>query len=277
MTVRNMEWLDMNANRSYPIFESCTRRDILGNFVLPNYLIVDGIFCVPSLNTELFIKNIKFYESNIIINIYKYTIGQVDQFIGNILIDVVNHVQNSVYGLNGYGEFKHLNGKLVIGRLDDLPIGEFNFAYADLCFEPRVLYPSNKGVTSLQVGNDLMIGNVRLMAGYNCKIRYDQNTNSIYFDAIEGSGLGAKCNCEVEEDPTYIKTINGVYPDQYGNFNIAGTSCIKVNNEANGISVQNECEEICCDCEEVTALLELLDQKQVELDGLEARVLALGG
>jgi hypothetical protein len=275
MASDNLEWLNLNSLRNYPIKEDCSRYSGCG-FFLPNELIVDAVFVVNNPNTALHIKHVENYPNTIIIKIYDTN----DVYFGNITINKDTHVKNDVYYVVGVNEYAHCQGKLVIGKTNNICFfGDVNFLPEQTMFESSVVIPNLRGVSSLLVDNytEPLYGDINIKAGYNVRLRVDNATNSIYIDAIEGEGLGPECQCENEEEEWCIKRINGVLSDSSNNFNIYGIGCIEVESIVNGIKIKNTCEEVCCDCDEIQDLEASLEEKQTKITELESRVEALEG
>lgn len=273
--VHNLEWLNLNSERNYPIKENATRKDTTGSVELPNQLIVDAVF-VTDVNNSFYVKTVQFLDISTIISIY----DQNDVFVGTVTIMKDTHTTYESYQVDGHGIYKYLQGKLVIGDLSNIEIlGTYEFVFDATKFEDTVIIPNIRGVTSISVvgKNTLLIGDVQLVAGYNCRLRIDEAENKIYIDAISGEGLGPVCNCDEEPlELVGIKTINGIRPrTSDGNFDIRGVGCIEVAGLSNGIEIRNTCEEPCCDCDDVNALLASLSDKQTQLTDLDRRVLVL--
>ena len=211
MSIYHPEWLNLNSERSYPIKENCNRLDTTGTFQLPNQLILDAIFTVEDEQTVFFIKEVKLYQDNIIIKIHDNS----DVFVGSVNIETQHHNNYDFYYLTGHGGYKNISGKLVIGDLtyiNDSFLGKFEFDINNTSFEDTVLVPSVKGISSLSVNNEeVIIGDVKLIAGYNIRLRYIQEENAIYFDAIDSEGLGQVCVCDEEEETSCLERINGIF------------------------------------------------------------------
>lgn len=273
---RHQEWLNLNSVRNYPIKEGLSRKDSTDTFEFPNGLILDAVFSVPDVNTMFYVKDLMLYESNIIFNIY----DTGDVFVGAVNINTATHKQYDRYIVAGHGDYKNVQGKVVIGDIDLLNatgLGKFTFAKETTTFEDTVLVPLLRGVSSISILNNetLLIGDVKLTAGFNCRLRINNQENAIYIDAIEGHGLGEVCQCEEEEDRTCVEMFNGIRPNVDGNFDFRGIDCIAVEAGSNSLKILNTCQDVCCDCDDVNALLASLSGKQDQLDDLTQRVLVL--
>jgi hypothetical protein len=79
----------------------------------------------------------------------------------------------------------------------------------------------------------------------------------IRFDAIEGAGLSADCDCTADqEEVDPIRTINGIGPDIDGNFTLLGDDCIKLAGIENGIEMDDDCSKPCCGCSELEIVIQ---------------------
>jgi len=279
MTVRHLEWLNLNSQRSYPIKEDTTRTDDTGNFVIPNGLLVDAVVAVDTGDIEtLYIKQLTILPDTLTLVLY----SQDNTLVGSSIVDRSTHQANDYYVLQGFGEFTTLRGKLVIGEIPDV-VGAYSFSQSATELESKVLIPNLRGVSSLGIYStspDIpapLRGHVKLSEGFNIRLTYDYTNNAIRIDAIEGAGLGTSCVCPDDSIPpgNPIKFINGIPPDDSRNFNVQGVGCITVTPIENGIRIENTCEEPCCDCEDVAALQAIADALSARISSLDTRVLTL--
>lgn len=104
-------------------------------------------------------------------------------------------------------------------------------------------------VTSLQVGTDIITGNVTLVAGYNVQLEKDQSSarsvvnpipafasvsntglnsleSTIVLSAVAGGGSGVFPGCQ--DTQLGLQSINGVPADTAGNFLLGATGCLFV-------------------------------------------------
>jgi len=268
--IHTLEWLNKNSQRAYPLKEDTSRQDVLtGTYRLVDDFLVDLVFVVDvGKDKRFFLKFLSILGTVITGQIY----DEDDAPAATFTIDSTAHTRYKQYALSGTGAYEGSLGKLVVGELGNLlaaPQGSFEFDLVGAEFEPAIIVPDIRGVASISKKPETegevfaqLVGNVLLGAGFNTRVRLDEDANCIRIDAIEGAGLGPICDCPTEQVPgPCIVTINGIPPDASSNFNIRGVGCIVVTPIENGISIKNECVENCCDCEEI--------------DDLEARVAAL--
>jgi hypothetical protein len=131
----------------------------------------------------------------------------------------------------------------------------------------------------------LQVGDIKLIAGTNMRIRYvpltivengvEKACPGIRFDAISGENLNEECECDtVVKKPSCIQTINGVAPDNSGNINIIGDSCIEISDatktESGFIMIVDNCSKPCCGCAELQYLTGNIKLLESTLDRLNA-------
>ena len=299
--VHNLEWLNHNSQRAYPITADSTETSQDGDFSLPEDFIVSLYLPVHwghnIDSTKFHISQVSNYPTG-----FSLTIGYESTEVseeGEITVTTVNvastlvskatHTENQSYNLSGMGDFVDSKGHIVVGDIANLNkenAGNFAFNLAGARLEPDVVRPSIRGVMSLQAQNGSSLsselyGHVRLKAGDNFRITpiVEKNQDPVLvLSAIDGTGLNEDCEC-FDENPPTIRTINGIPPDQSGNFTFLGDSCLTVEGRTNGLEFKDICSEPCCGCTElevITAALEDFGSKATTLENflvsLEARV-----
>lgn len=272
----NLEWLNLNAQRAYPLTADATGTDIQAAFKLPDDFIV-GLYLPihAGVNVQpgrFFIRSIGVYASG-----YSVVVGYAgddgDINVATALIARETFTPNQSYALGGLGEFSDSFGRIVIGSLtgiDAQPAGQFTFNLTGTRLETDAVRPMIRGVSSLQVQNGTALseryyGRVILQAGRNMRITSipsdGDSAPTIIFDAIEGAGLTEQCACLGEAAGSPIYTINGIPPDETGNFSLLGDDCLQVSEIVNGVQLNDRCSKPCCGCPELevvtTALKEL--------------------
>ena len=291
ITVRNLEWLNHNSQRAYPLIDEATHLDTTGSFKIPDEFIVSLYFPVhwgQNVDvTSFFIYKIASFEAGYSVTLgYSSASGVVE--VATALIAASAHSDNQVYNLGGIGDYVDSRGHIAIGSLDNIstqPSGFWEFDVLGAGLDPDAIRPHIRGVMSLRAENGTelsshLYGNVRLQAGRNFRITPILAAAAdpiLVFDAIEGEGLTEDCVCVDEAPP--IKTINGVSPSLGGNFAFLGNDCIEISGGQNSITFTDVCSEPCCGCNElevVTKALETFGSKAATLENflvsLEARV-----
>lgn len=286
--IRNLEWLDHNSERSYPLTVESAKRDQTGSFTLPDDFIVSLYLAVSvGINvdpTKFYIRSLGNHATGFGITIgYESTGGPVNVATANIAR--VSHSPNQAYRLTGIGDFVEATGWIVLGALDgidnQLP-GQFEFEAKDTRLEPDVVRPMIRAVTALQVRNgaslsEYLYGVVTLEAGTNMRITVVKEAGlntRIVFDAIEGEGLNEECVCEDEDAPP-IRTINGIPGTLAGDFTLLGNNCLVARPIQNGLRLDDVCSEPCCGCVELETITQQLEQFGRQATTLENFLVAL--
>lgn len=266
----NVQWLNQNAQRSYPLADWATKRDTSGSITIPNSLIVALYFPVHAgLNVEahrFFIKSLAVYPTGFTVGI-GYNDGTTSPpLVAAVSIPRSTHTENRSYALPGSDDFDDSIGKIAIGNLDDadqLPPGQYDFDYAGGALDSDAIRPMIRGVSSLTVVRGMersprLYGDIELVAGTNMRITAAGvygGSPQITFSAIQGEGLNQECVCDEEQTGPPVRTINGVPPTPDGNFRFVGDDCVGIDPISNGLQLNDLCSKPCCGCEELQALV----------------------
>lgn len=260
-TYENLEFLNLNALRSYPFRETGNRTDDSGLFVMPNDFIVDAGLAISSdFNARYFVSRIIIGEIYITIEV----VNHLQEVVGTFNIEVSTFTSKSKYFLAPTSAFAGAVGYIVVESLislDALPSGVLTFKSEindfSLEFEARTVGIAAPGVNRLQFttaeGQTISLtGDVNLVARSNLQFKYEESTNTVYLDAGDGLGLNKNCN----EAGDCIRTINGVGPDENGNFILDGTDCavFEVIPAGTGIVLQDSCCKPCMGCTDVETI-----------------------
>lgn len=275
----NIEWLNQNSQRNYPLSEEASLRDTTDSFSIPLDLIVDLVWPVhadASVETDKF----QVYSIAIFGNGISITVGYDGVAIGSMSVSSITHTRNQSYFISGAGDFHDSVGKITIGSLENAmsAAGAYYFDLTGARLEPTVVRPDLRGVTGFVLVNgedrsELLTGDVELIAGRNCRITPISNPGGnpqIRIDAISGEGLNEECECDnLPENARAIQTINGIEPDENGNFNLLGSDCMRIEEMANGVRIIDVCSEACCGCEELEPIVQVLQQMETQITTLE--------
>jgi hypothetical protein len=263
----NLEWLNSNSQRAYPLAEDAGKKDSTGAFTLPDDFILGLYFPVHAgLDVDVerfFIRSVSVFATG-----YNISIGYADTdavtVVASAVISQSTHVPNMSYALPGVGAFDDSVGKIVIGSLDSInlqPSGQFFFDPNNRGgkLDSDAVRPMIRGIQSIRVLNNgelsaPMTGHVILSAGTNFKITMVQGTETtaseITFNAVNGGDLTSKCECEGEVGPP-ILTINGIPPTATGDFALVGSQCLDIMPLTNGLQLGDSCSSPCCGCQEL--------------------------
>jgi len=275
----DLEWLNANASRAYPLSESATKQDTTESFELPDDFLVDLMLPVHAGSAP---DPSKFHVSGVTV----FNDGVTVSFaydgttFGSVSIAFSGFERNSAYFLNGTGDFYDTVGKIIVGSLDTIrnSSGSFSFNLAGGRLEPAVIRPHIRGVSALYVqnGDDLseaIQGDVALQPGANFAISIITGVGGapdrIVLSAISGEGLNEECDCGENRSLPDIKTINAIGPDDAGNFTLEGDDCLTLTPITNGLKMEDECSKPCCGCDELNVVLTAMEQVLTQVNSLE--------
>lgn len=262
----NLQWLNHNSQRSYPLTEWATKKDTTGSIKIPDSFIL-GLYFPVSAGTAVDTKN--FFISKLTISttgfviVLAYTDGSTVTNIAAATIAKSVHTANQSYAVGGIGNFDDCVGQIVIGNLDEiaaLPPATYSFNYEDSALETDAIRPMLRAVTRMRVYNnneysDYIYGDVTLVAGANIKIDVATagDATEITINAISDLNLNQECACAVQQVGACIRCINGVCTED-GNFNIANDACVSIDEIPGGLSFSDTCATPCCGCAELDAV-----------------------
>lgn len=286
-TTFNENWLAQNENRAYPLAFDAQAEDVTGSFVVPQSLLLAMQLSVPALDT---IDPSKFFLSSIILSASGMTIrvsydrGSSYTLVGSSIIPFDTHVEKMSYAISGADDFDDVTGKIVVGKIDGLPAGQFDLTPAGGKLDPDVCRPFLRGVRSILIKNSddqeiELTGIVSINSGTNIRLVVEgaeSETPSVRIDAISGEGLNQGCECDtLVGEP--IRTINLVRPTAGGDFSVIGSDAIDIGTVANGIQINNTKAKPCCGCAELEILTQRLELFGSAKATLEAFLNRLGG
>jgi hypothetical protein len=264
----NVEWLNANSQRSYPLAEFSSKVDSSGTFTIPDSLLLGlyipihaGLVVYPE---SFYVKSLSIFATGLNIEI-GYWNGSSGITAASATVAFSSHSEYKTYSLVGEGIFIDCFGKIVFGKLDELsslPAGAYDFDFPAGQIDTDAIRPSIRGVSSVSIVNgsstsNRLQGDISFIAGTNMSISSSgsNGTYAITFSAISGQGLNADCNCVNDNIPSdCIRTINGVSPDTSGNIAITGDDCVSVSTIQNGIQLEDTCSKPCCGCTELQAV-----------------------
>lgn len=288
----NLQWLNHNSVRAYPLTERASKLDLTGLIRIPDSFIVGLRFPV---HAGLDIRPDKFFLRSLLIAATGYNIALAydDGSTTPPLVAAVNiakstHTENLTYAMPGAGDFLDSVGQITIGKLDEidqLPPGNYRFSAAAGELEPDAIPPLIRGITSITLVNgtdrsEPLYGHIELTAGTNIRLTPEVSEGvdpKIVISAISGEGLTEDCVCAETELGPCIRTINGIAPSLDGNFRLTGDSCLLIAPITNGLALTDDCSKPCCGCDKLDRLnqqLELFGNGYTTLQGLANRTAA---
>lgn len=146
--------------------------------------------------------------------------------------------------------------------------------------DPRCLMKMPPRVNTLNLGIDSFLGDISIKNGYNTDIQVGETvevsgrrTTQIIVNASPGDGAGKFGPACDENDTPDIKNINGVAPNDNGNFYLDATGCYRIERPviaelnptpAREVRVQNHALKLsndcgpCCECDDFVAVWEAI-------------------
>lgn len=256
--IDNLDFLNANALRNYPLKEGVSRVSVDAPFTIPNNFMVDMQIAVSYDPTKrYYVSRLANLEDFITIEIS----DDSDALVGSFTIDVANHWQYKDYYLVPTENFENATGIVCITSLtgiQEVGAGVFTFTLANAELETRASVPALKGINRLIFTNNsgesyTLTGNVTLVARQNLRFKVDEDdANKIYLDAGNGLGLNTECADLVQ----CIKTINGIPPDSEGNFTLDFSDCATLSTipAGTGLLLEDICCKPCVGCDDIEEL-----------------------
>lgn len=266
----NLDFLNANSLRAFPLKEGVAKTDATGAFQIPDDFMVDLVLSVSSdVSLRAFVSKVINLPDQIELELSVYGGSSV---IGVFTIPTSGHHRYDVYQLVPASGFVNAGGKLVVGELDSMltsPYGTFLFVQAATELEARTLVPGLSTVSRFVFRNAdgtsfSASGDVTIVAQTNTKFRLI-NSSTVAIDAGDNLGLNAPC----ADDRPCVKLINNVPPDSQGNFWLTTSDCAKfttiTDGTLKGLNLSDTCCKPCLSCNEIGDLTERLMQLENDL------------
>lgn len=281
---QNLELLHHNANRRFPLVVDATAVSINSVFTIPNSLLVDMSIDLPWDRdvdpTDFYISAVYNLPEKIQVDI---SYSQTNSVIGSFSIRRDGFQEYTPVRLVPTSSWSDAVGNATFGQLpsdNNTPVGSFLFDITATRIELQCIRPSaSSGLAGIQVVNGsltspIATGVVRLRTLRNMRARVEQVSPGIYdlwLDAISGIGLEQQCDCETPLSPP-IRSIQGIPPDNLGNFELLGSKCLDFAYTTGGLSISNPCSEPCCTCEEAEALTDALEPFGSQMESIQGQL-----
>lgn len=283
------EWCDENGHRQFPMADASSGKDDTGDYSIPQNFMVDMILAVPpGYDTS------KFYIKSFVVRrlFIDIEIGLDDgsarsvAWAKNIPHNTprnTSHVIASVVHDTPYKALEMVTGAVVIGTATEIvnEPGSYAFNPSATYIHPARVMEGLACVQSIQVGTDILTGNIVLQEGDN--VRFDVVGNTIVVNAVVNEGTGVTIGSDddimdalVAEYGQPIVSINGQAPDGNGNFKVAGADCTEVTTGEASVSIDNACAEPCCDKSMLTDVYGVLSQLNLRYAVLESYYQSVG-
>ena len=216
-----LEWRDHNGNINYPFSDLATMRNS-GNVALSRGVFVDGSLYPIGGDETLYLSRIEVTDSEM--RVYLSTVAAGELAVG---VFTVGGAQDNIVFQDQYGRPA---GILVSSndRLRLLPSfygkGNFVFAPGDSMFAPSVVVPMPQaGLRGLLLDDgNIVAGDIYLVGADGVVLSLENG--SIRVDIVgDPYAVYKACQAELIGIPFFcgIKTLNGVAPDDYGNFKLS--------------------------------------------------------
>lgn len=281
----NIEFLNHNAQRRYPLADDAEGVDGTGAFRLPDDFLVEMRFPVHAgMNVGpagFYLQSVAAFAGGYGLTVgYQPADGSDPVVVASALIPRQNFTRNSTFVLGGVGDFADTHGFVTIGRLeniDDQPPGYWEFALSATRLDPDATDPYIRGISSITCVNGdqrsvPLYGDIELVAGPNMQIipiLVEGQDPVIKFSAISGEGTVETCVCEGDAAQTEpIKKINGVTPTNSGDLNIVGSDCVQIVAIPNGIRIVDVCSQPCCGCVELERITQDMERLGIQVAGV---------
>ncbi len=287
---QNLEWLNHNGQRRYPLADDAEAVDDSGSFRLPDEFLVEldlpihaGLNVGPA---GFYLRYVAAYAGGYGLTVAYQPADGDPVNVASALIPRQGFVRNSVFVLGGVNDFADTVGKVVVGRLDEIdrqPPGQWEFTLAGARLDPDAVRPIVRGVSSVVCVNGdqrsvPLYGDVELVAGANMQlvpILLPGQDPVIRINAISGEGTVNDCVCEGDAAlSTPIKMINGAAPTTAGDLTLVGNDCLQIEAITNGVrvSVPEGCGKPCCGCPELERLTQDLERFAAQAGSVEGFV-----
>lgn len=256
-SVDNLDFLNSNSLRNYPLKEGVTRVSADSVMIIPNDFIVDFQLAASyDPSKRFFLSRLTNFDDLITVEVSE----QTGALVGTFSIVTSNHWQYKDYFLTPTAAYAGATGLLTVTALKGInnrPSGAYDFTFAASEFESRTIIPSMKGInrmTFLNTNGDSysLTGDVVIEARQNIRFKLGDDPNTIVIDVGDGLGLNTIC----AEQLGCIKTINGIPPDEASNFTLDFSDCATLTPiPANtGLLLEDICCKPCVGCNDIEEL-----------------------
>lgn len=266
MAITLKEFLNDNQHRNYPLKDNASARDTTNTINLPQTLMADMVLNVPQdANMD------EFYVSNVVIRSLSVDIT-ISYYNGGDILDIGVFSEISadadpfaVYELAAFPQaaavnkaYESVTGTLVVGLIEEALAypGAWSFTLETAELTTSAIHGGLAGIRQITVNDETFSGNIVLREGPNVTLdsEYDAVNDKyiITVTAAETAGSGLRndtdvYNALVEQFGPPITKINGINPDNLGNFILSGLDCTDIQGISGGLTINNPCSQPCCD------------------------------
>lgn len=265
--VENIEWLNQNLLRAYPLREDSDFTPLLPNgsraegLRLPTCLVTDFSFTVAFDDADGTVPSLTGVTHAG--DGFSIEISLGGSVLTTCTASVSAHTVNQAYPLVGQGDNADCGGWVVLGDLaraaEELPDGVYRFEPGRIPFEVSTLRMAPRGVRSITAVGKYglktyapLYGNVRIIAGSDMTVRNVEGDNAIWLQAESKTGYErtAPCPCGTAVG-NRVRSINGMPVEEV---DIVGDgTCVSVAADSGKktVSIADTCSTPCCGCAEL--------------------------
>jgi hypothetical protein len=255
MSIDNLDFLNLNSLRNYPVKEGLSRISTDGAFTVPNNFIVDfELSATLDITKRFYISKIVNKDSLITVEVS----DDSDVLAGVFEVNASSHTKYKKYLFIPTDIYAKANGIILVDSLENIklqPSGIFSFTLATAEFETRTIIPGLSSLSRIIFNNAngksfTVTGDIVIEARTNVKFKYE--SGKIIIDAGNDIGLNVACGNELN----CIKTINGITPDNTGNFTLDFSDCAVFTPipALTGLVLQDTCCQPCIGCDDIQHL-----------------------
>lgn len=286
--VWNLQWLDLNRQRAYPLRGDATGVDETGTFTLPQEFLVglhlpldSGLDVDPA---AFFLWKLAALGGGFALT-FGYDAPGGPQAVARASVPRAGFARNAAFPVVGVGDFHACLGQVLVGDLatiDLQPAGSFTFTPAAAPLDLDAVKPLPLGVSALYVVNGAdrvgpLTGDVEFRAGTNFRLSLEGSGPGtvVLFSAVSGEGTLAACECAGDAaDLPCVTNVNGVLPVD-GGITLAGDACYQITSGDGGLAFADACSAPCCSCPELETITRDLSRLRQQMATTEGFVTSL--
>ena len=288
--IKDLDWLNVNENRAYPIHTGCGRLLFIdSDTVNPSGVAMDDSIVVDFSATTYGVPNLYLYISKLVLwgdnvsveirgfipNSKTVTVGYLQALIHSKAMETfpvfsgtsaVSDREYVTLDLTPVADRSSYTGRITFGRKSPGRLeGVFYMDPSNGLIEPSTVSTGPSSAINVSVnGGPTMTGDIVFSAGPNMDIRTGDDGSSIVFSAIPGMGYIEDCE---GGGGNVVRTINGIPLE---NFVIQGDDdCVKVTTSGNTVTISDTCSTPCCGCDELEYVTGQLIDLQSRLDSID--------
>lgn len=293
--MENLEWLNLNEQRSYPFHEGTDRIPYIDTDLtvstgtpIANSLFVDfKAVTTGNAYTQLYLSKLTVANGIVSVTLSSFTPAspftaakvklqaESEGFTHYEMFDGTATLSESEYTvmlLTPRSLYATNTARLVLGRRNDfLTDGIYYFRADQTMFEPCLIEAGSNAVTQLlvkSVAGDLtaLTGAVDIVAGENIALTVDIANNALIISAIPGEGYIAGCDTT---GASVVRTVNGVPLTDLLIEAAPNNECIEIAKSGDTVTIKDVCSTPCCGCEELKVITQQLIQLASRQDNIE--------